>query len=126
CISTPAPEPLSTGFAHQREKGLRETMSLQLRTSEWIAAGFFLYLWATALLTRAPSVGRRGVSRRAMLMAAFIGAAAIPTGSAAAAARDWLPLVYLPVGYWLPAHLVSSPNPRFENALLAFDRRLFG
>ena len=37
-----------------------------------------------------------------------------------------MPLVYLLVGYWLPALMVRAPNERFEQRLLDFDRRLFG
>jgi membrane-associated phospholipid phosphatase len=37
-----------------------------------------------------------------------------------------MPLVYLLVGYWLPALLVRRTNPRFEQRLLNVDRRLFG
>ena len=37
-----------------------------------------------------------------------------------------LPVVYLLVGYWLPALIVSRTNPRFEQRLLNVDRRLFG
>ena len=37
-----------------------------------------------------------------------------------------MPLVYLLVGYWLPALIVTEPNVRFEQRLLEIDRRLFG
>lgn len=37
-----------------------------------------------------------------------------------------MPLVYLLVGYWLPALIVREPNVRFEERLLDIDRRLFG
>jgi membrane-associated phospholipid phosphatase len=37
-----------------------------------------------------------------------------------------MPLVYLLIGYWLPALTVSEPNVRFEQRLLDIDRRLFG
>jgi membrane-associated phospholipid phosphatase len=37
-----------------------------------------------------------------------------------------MPLVYLLVGYWLPALIVREPNMRFEQRLLDVDRRLFG
>ena len=101
-------------------------MPLELRISEWIALGFFLYLAAAALLMRLPADRKRRVIARTILISAFILAMAVPGGSAAARARDWLPLVYLPLGYWLPAHLVKCTNPRLEGMLLEFDRRLFG
>jgi membrane-associated phospholipid phosphatase len=37
-----------------------------------------------------------------------------------------MPLVYLLVGYWLPALIVRRPNLQFEQRLLNVDRRLFG
>jgi membrane-associated phospholipid phosphatase len=37
-----------------------------------------------------------------------------------------MPLVYLLVGYWLPALIVRKPNLGFEQHLLNADRRLFG
>ena len=37
-----------------------------------------------------------------------------------------MPLVYLLIGYWLPALIVREPNVRFEQRLLDIDRRLFG
>jgi hypothetical protein len=101
-------------------------MPLELRVSESIALAFFVYVAAVALLMPVPAARKRRVFARAVLISAFILAMAVPTGSAAARARDWLPLIYLPLGYWLPAHLVKCTNPRLEAMLLAFDRRLFG
>ena len=37
-----------------------------------------------------------------------------------------MPLIYLLVGYWLPALLVRMPDPRVEQRLLRFDHALFG
>ena len=37
-----------------------------------------------------------------------------------------MPLVYLLVGYWLPALLVREPNVNLERRLLEVDRALFG
>jgi membrane-associated phospholipid phosphatase len=37
-----------------------------------------------------------------------------------------MPLVYLLVGYWLPALLVRTPDVVFEQRLLSLDRILFG
>ena len=37
-----------------------------------------------------------------------------------------MPLVYLLVGYWLPALIVRTPNLGLEQRLLNVDRRLFG
>ena len=37
-----------------------------------------------------------------------------------------MPLVYLLVGYWLPALIVGASDTRVEQRLLGLDRRLFG
>jgi membrane-associated phospholipid phosphatase len=99
---------------------------LGLRTSEWIALGYFLYLAVAAFLIRLPADRRRLVFGRAASISGFIIVMTLPGGSAAAAVRDWLPLIYLPLGYWLPAHLVKCTNPGLERRLHEFDRRLFG
>ena len=101
-------------------------MSLELRTPEWVALGFFIYLAIAALLMPLPADRKRRVVARAMLVLAFILAMAMPSGFIAARARDGLPLIYLLLGYWLPAHLVKCTNPELEERLLGFDRRLFG
>jgi membrane-associated phospholipid phosphatase len=38
----------------------------------------------------------------------------------------FMPLVFLLVGYWVPALLVREPNVELERRLLDFDRQLFG
>jgi membrane-associated phospholipid phosphatase len=40
--------------------------------------------------------------------------------------RDLLPLGYLLLSYWLPAHLVTRFNEAAERALLTFDDRVLG
>jgi membrane-associated phospholipid phosphatase len=40
--------------------------------------------------------------------------------------RDWMPLVYVLLGYWMPGLLVTGTNDRFEETLLTLDYRLFG
>ena len=40
--------------------------------------------------------------------------------------RDWMPLVYILLGYWLPALLVTSTNEGFERRLLTLDHRWLG
>jgi membrane-associated phospholipid phosphatase len=37
-----------------------------------------------------------------------------------------MPLIYLLIGYWLPAMLVRAPNLALEQRLLGLDHRLFG
>ena len=101
-------------------------MPLELRSPEWIALGFFLYLAVAALLMPLPADRKRRAIARAILISAFILFMAVPDGVVAARARDGLPLAYLVLGYWLPAHLVKCTNPKLEEMLLEFDCRLFG
>ncbi len=72
---------------------------------------------ALALVLKAPA-GRR---LRVVSLSGVMAAAAMIAGM-----PHVTPLVYLLVGYWLPASLVTAPSPRVEGWLLGFDRRLFG
>jgi membrane-associated phospholipid phosphatase len=40
--------------------------------------------------------------------------------------RDWVPLGYLLLGYWMPALFVTGTRAAFERRLLTFDKWLFG
>jgi len=101
-------------------------MPLMFRVSEWVALGYFLYLATAAMLVDAPSESRRCVLATILVAAAATVALALQTGPAAFAARDWMPLANLVIGYWLPAQLVVKTKPRLERALLRFDRWLCG
>lgn len=98
-----------------------------MRTSEWIVVLYFLYLTLTAALASAAVPRRRGVVVRALLAAAAPAAvAAWPYTRTSEALRDWLPLAFLLIGYWLPARLSGEPNPRVERWLQSFDDRWVG
>jgi membrane-associated phospholipid phosphatase len=82
-----------------------------------VVVGYFVYLAALALFARV-SVAQKGkVTLLSIAAALAIVAFGMP---------HVMPLVYLLVGYWLPASLVSAPNPRYERWLLEWDRRMFG
>lgn len=77
-----------------------------------VAAAYFVYLTGIALARRRL---RPAMLSLATLMAILtIGMPGI------------MPLVYVLVGYWLPALIVEKPDLRFERRLLDADRRLFG
>ena len=97
-----------------------------LRASEWIAVAYFAYLAGAAAVW--PAVGRRQRVRViGTAMAVVIAVVTVAAfGAWAGAGRDWLPLMYLLLGYWLPALLVTRTNPVFEQRLLALDRRWLG
>jgi membrane-associated phospholipid phosphatase len=77
-----------------------------------VAAAYFVYL---AIL---------GITRLKLLPASLAVAALISILTIGM--PGIMPLVYLLVGYWLPALIVRKPNLRFEQRLLNVDRRLFG
>jgi len=99
---------------------------MRLRTSEWIAIAYFAYLLAAAAVVRWKTPGQR---RRVIATAAAVVTAVLASSrftGAAGSLRDWTPLVYILIGYWLPANFVTTTNQRFEHALLACDHRWFG
>jgi hypothetical protein len=105
-----------------------------LRASEWIAVAFFLYLALSAgLVSPAP---RRTRSRRiatgvaalavAMLVLLIARLAETAPSIVPGFVRDWAPILYLVLGYWLPAGIAGSPNDSIETRFMAFDHRLLG
>lgn len=77
-----------------------------------MAAAYFAYLAVLA-------IARQRLRPAALSVAALI--AIFTIGMA-----HVMPLMYLLVGYWLPALIVRQPNVRFEQRLLDIDRTLFG
>src|SRR5205823_6039234 len=98
----------------------------RLRVSEWIALAYFLYLIALAAVARVSLARRQRVLATAPVTCAAIVTIGLQAGAAAALARDWLPLLYLVMAYWLPAQLVETTRPCVEARLLHFDHILFG
>jgi hypothetical protein len=89
---------------------LKKRRHTALFTFEIIAFAYFVTLAGLAPLAAAPG-------RRVRVCAAALGAAAIVLGAArvlGADVRVWLAHVYLIVGYWLPAQLVTRPPGGFE------------
>jgi hypothetical protein len=82
-----------------------------------VAAGYFAYLAVLALFARISLLRRAKVMLVSIAAAAAIVLAGMP---------HVMPLVYLLLGYWLPASLVTTPNRQYERWLLELDHRLFG
>ena len=97
-----------------------------LRASEWITVAYFTYLAGAAVVV--PRIGgpqrRRAIGLAIAVVIAVLTAAAF--GPGATVWRDWMPLIYILIGYWLPALLVTGTNQAFERSLLTFDRRWLG
>jgi membrane-associated phospholipid phosphatase len=97
-----------------------------LRASEWITVAYFAYLAGAAAVV--PRLGRpqrrRAIGTAIAVVIAVLTVAAF--GTRATVWRDWLPITYILIGYWLPALLVTSINQAFERRLLMLDRRWLG
>jgi len=97
---------------------------MELRASEWITVAYFAYLAGAAVVV--PGIGRpqrRGVIGTAIAVVITVLSFAA-FGTSAMLWRDLMPLVYILVGYRLPALLVTTTNPVLERRLLALDHRL--
>ena len=83
-----------------------------------VALAYFTYLAGIAMFRRSVPARRRAgvvvVSLITMATVTLVGGVFL------------MPVVYLLLGYWLPALLVTGPNEALGRRLLAFDRRLFG
>ena len=93
--------------------------------SEWVAAGYFAYLWAVALVTLS---GARRTQAAACSLAAAVAVClpqAMPGTTTWSTARDWLPILYLGAGYWLSGLYFVAPMPSIEQRFLAADVALY-
>jgi membrane-associated phospholipid phosphatase len=94
-----------------------------VRSSEWIALSYFMYLivacWWPPL-----STGRRACT----IAGAAIAACAVWAIAHVAPplARDWAPAAYILAGYFLSGLLFVAPSRAIESWLMGWDRRLFG
>jgi membrane-associated phospholipid phosphatase len=97
-----------------------------VRVSEWVAAVYFGYLCAVALIL--PRWPRRRQAAATSLAAAV--AVWLPSlwaeSSATVVARDWLPGLYLVIGYWLSGWYFVAPMQSIEARFLALDWRVLG
>jgi membrane-associated phospholipid phosphatase len=94
-----------------------------VRSFEWIALAYFLYLMAACWLPPLPA------GRRAFLIAASAAAAGAVWAIAHTQApwvREWAPMAYILAGYFLSGHLFAAPSQAIESWLMAWDRRLLG
>jgi membrane-associated phospholipid phosphatase len=99
-----------------------------MRTSEWIQAGFAIFLVLAAWISPLPA-------RRHAIIAIF-GAFAVAVvlmsrfsiyvlaPRPASILRDWLPAVLMLVPYWQTGQFFTGPNPKIQSWLVESDRRL--
>ncbi len=95
-----------------------------MRTSEWVVVGYLLYLVLTAALLRAPAASARLVAVLAALTSGVVVSLARLGDGAVSVVRDWLPGIWVLVGYWMTGHLYRGPNQHLEGWLESIDLRL--
>jgi membrane-associated phospholipid phosphatase len=94
-----------------------------VRSSEWIAFLYFLYLAVVCWLRP------MGASRRLLVTGVSLAmAATIRTVPRAAPpfVRDWTPFLYVSVAYYLTGCLFEKPSETLESWLLAWDHKVLG
>ena len=99
---------------------------MNLRPSEWITVAYFTYLLSAAVVMYRISRPRRGVIIGVGLAVVIAVLTISRSGAGTRWLRDWIAVIYVLVGYWLPALLVTATNQRFERTLLRWDHRWFG
>ena len=93
-----------------------------MRTPDLIALLYFAYIGVAALTVRGVPAKRR--ARVAVLALLAMAAVAAATRGVVLPQRihDWLPAIWLLLGYWLPGGLLHAPMPGLEAWLRASDR----
>lgn len=113
-------EPVRRIFAHDPHVGLR--------SSEWVALGYFAVLALVALSrNRTRALVGAGLAAFAVLAAAHVPKLFGPILAFDVSwVRNWAPPVFVLVGYWLPAQLTKEVDVRLERWLLDGDSRWIG
>jgi membrane-associated phospholipid phosphatase len=94
-----------------------------VRSSEWIALIYFLYVAGICWLRPLPTWRRLWLTAVSLALAGMIRALAAVASSLV---RDWAPLLYVGAGYYLTGRLFVKPSLRLESWLRDWDRRLLG
>jgi membrane-associated phospholipid phosphatase len=93
-----------------------------LRSSDWVALLYFLYLAGVCWLRPLPAWRRLYVTAISLATAGLV----LASRGVSPAVHNWVPLVYIGVGYYLTGRLFVAPSEALESWLLAWDRRLLG
>jgi len=94
-----------------------------VRSSEWVALLYFIYLAVVCWLRPLPPSRRLIITTVSVVLAAAIW---ITAAVAPPFARDWAPFLYVSVGYYLTGFLFVAPSLALEAWLLKWDHRWFG
>jgi membrane-associated phospholipid phosphatase len=94
-----------------------------VRSSEWVALLYFLYLAVVCWLRPLPRFRRLIITS---VSVALVAAIWITASTAPSFVRDWAPFLYVSVGYYLTGFLFVAPSAALEAWLLKWDHRWFG
>jgi membrane-associated phospholipid phosphatase len=94
-----------------------------VRSSEWIAFLYFLYLAIVCWLRPLPQSQRVVIASVSMAVAAVI---RLVASAAPVFVRDWAPFLYVSVAYYWTGRLFVKPSERLESWLMSWDHRLLG
>ena len=94
-----------------------------MRSSEWVAFSYFIYLAAVCWLRPLPIKRRLSVTGVSVPLAGTIVGVAF---LAPMIVRDWMPFVYVSFGYYVTGWLFVQPSEALEAWLLEWDHRLLG
>ncbi len=101
-----------------------------MRVSEWIILGYLGYLLALLPVRPIPRARRLGVAILAPVLAVVVVLMArLPVSAVTTLVREWLPLPYVLICYWMTGFYFVRPQEAFETRFVAFDlraRRWFG
>ncbi len=101
-----------------------------MRASEWIILGYLGYLLALLPVRPIPRARRLGVAIFAPVLGVVVVLASrAPVSAVTTVLREWLPLPYVLLCYWMTGYYFVRPQEAFERRFLAFDlraRRWFG
>lgn len=96
-----------------------------MRVSEWVAATYFGYLLVVAAVTLRGRRRRAAALRSAGALVTVLITLGLPIRTTPPIVRDWLPALYLLVGYWLSGLYFVAPMPAVERRFLDWDLWLY-
>ena len=94
-----------------------------MRSSEWVALLYFIYLAVVCWLRPLPPFRRLIITS---VSVALIVAIRVTAWIAPSFVRDWTPFLYVSVGYYLTGFLFVAPSAELEAWLLKWDHYWFG
>jgi membrane-associated phospholipid phosphatase len=94
-----------------------------VRSSEWVALLYFIYLAVVCWLRPVPPFRRLIITSVSLVLVAAIW---ITATIAPSFVRDWTPFLYVSVGYYLTGLLFVAPSAELEAWLLKWDHQWLG